>query len=481
MKRITTKQFRDFCTNKYPGLKGESESYWRMLRYLCFGTFRDKETGLLVIPADMICEDILNKSYQFGRAIRFLEEFRGKILPGFYWSEASYLPVSGWQAQCRQVVLTGFDAEMQAALDQEMATIMDPRKPGGHVDFVTGRAYDGTMRVKRNQEAIDQHQALKATLPLNQTQQLVMGYLDELKGGNLLVRKLNANLDRVNQVIETLPKEKQIRQRQILHSVMEQPQVFYRPSQELRTARLNAYGDSVIALKSDVRKALCHGWTECDLKSSQFAILAAHLNAPLSKELINEGKSLWKTFYQHTHGEYENPPVAIKKVYKEFIYSMCFGMAIHNAPGKDSLHSKLKKHDMACLLEHPIVQELLTLRKQWYAKIHEDGGAKDVWGVFQAVDHSIDPKTTKERRNVPSVAAAVIQSIELEIISTIFDVALRYGKGYQFGIVLFQHDGATLSFQSKEKKQKAQELLQQAVQKRAKELGVNTYLEFTDL
>jgi hypothetical protein len=60
-------------------------------------------------------------------------------------------------------------------------------------------------------------------------------------------------------------------------------------------------------------------------------------------------------------------------------------------------------------------------------------------------------------------------------------VAAKSGKSDQFTICLFQHDGATVSFNSVEKTARAQTKLKTAVENRARELGVSTVLEFTQL
>jgi hypothetical protein len=67
------------------------------------------------------------------------------------------------------------------------------------------------------------------------------------------------------------------------------------------------------------------------------------------------------------------------------------------------------------------------------------------------------------------------------IIAPIFDVAQKHGKSDQFKICLFQHDGATISFQSQKKQERAQKRLKAAVEARAGQLGVATILEFTQL
>jgi len=161
-------------------------------------------------------------------------------------------------------------------------------------------------------------------------------------------------------------------------------------------------------------------------------------------------------------------------VLKEAIYSLCFGKSEAN------LRAFLEQHAMAALLKHPILDELLRHRTRWFEEIKEQGGAMDVWGVWHGLAATKDPQTGK-RRWAGSVAGTVIQSVEMEIIAPVFDVALRHGRSDQFGITLFRHDGATLSFHAAEKTDRAKVKLKAAVETRAKELGVTTVLEFTQL
>ena len=150
------------------------------------------------------------------------------------------------------------------------------------------------------------------------------------------------------------------------------------------------------------------------------------------------------------------PPAEIKKIFKEAMYSLCFGK------GKSNLTEFLRDQGMPGLLKHPILRELFQLRRQWFRRIEGEGGARDVWGQWHALDESRDPRTGKSKRWAGSIGATVIQSIEMEIFAPIFDVALRHGKSDQFGICLFQHDGATLSFTAKEKIPRAQAKLKAA-------------------
>jgi hypothetical protein len=110
------------------------------------------------------------------------------------------------------------------------------------------------------------------------------------------------------------------------------------------------------------------------------------------------------------------------------------------------------------------------------------GGAADVWGNWHAIRRGTECGSGERPRLARHIAATVIQAIELEIIAPIFDIARTYGNTYQFGIVLFQHDGATISFRARGKREeKAKSLLRDAVETKAKGLGVHTTLEFADL
>ncbi len=230
-----------------------------------------------------------------------------------------------------------------------------------------------------------------------------------------------------------------------------------------------------MGLKKNIRRAATKGWVECDLRSSQFAILAAKLNAPIAQAFIASGKSIWREFNAYLFGVNTEPENGIKKVMKEIIYSICFGKSIY------ALRQLLLQHGIPILLKHPILQELLTLRTQWFERIEKDGGASDVWNKWHDLNNEKDPATGKSKRWAGAIAGTVIQSIEMEIIAPIFDMAGRHGKSDQFTICLFLHDGCSISFNSKAKIARAQAKLKEAVETRAKELGVSTVLEFSAL
>lgn len=484
MKRAVTKQFREFCLAKYPALQ-DSERLRRLFRYLCFSCFYDEDTDNLVVSHGVLhneCDP--DSSLIHFNALELLVEMKARVLPNLEWT----MPVWGqaWNGKARQVLNSGFDAEMQKALEDELKVRFDTRNFTGMVDFITGNGYQRYRRSHVVPSVATEKTEVLEKGNLNPTQNKIATYLHtQVNGGMLFPPRYKRNWDEVHAAVATLPKASQAVQHRILTNILEQPEIIYAPSEEARTPRLHACVDSVVGLKSTVRKAFCGGWTECDLKSSQFAILAAKLNAPLAQAFIAEGGSLWRSFHFHTHGINEEPSAELKKAYKEAIYGIAFGMSVEDSWNPDTgkkdrrgLKSRLQKNGVESLLSHSIISELLTLRERWYEQIKRDGGAADVWGNF----HRITKSSGSERsRWHGSVAATVIQSIELEIIAPIFDVANKYGDTYKFIITMFQHDGGCISFSDLQYKERIQRFMQEAVQARAKELGVSTKLEFTDL
>jgi len=470
MRTIVSPIFRQFILNKYPALVGNTP-YLRFFGYLCFSDFFDPDSNRLVIPTKTIAEHFYEQPYHptFNGKEK-LEQFRDQVLPGLTWTEHEPFSASSYRGKAREIVSLGFDEAMQEALRQECLSPQENR-----VDLLTGRAFQRKDRYHLTADATAAYQQEVDRSVLNDTQKSILDYLRRIKYGHLLLRKLTDNRAVIQQAIDSLPSHLQTIRYRILHQVRQNPTVYYLPSSEERTCRLSARGDCILGLKREVRRAATRGWVECDLRSSQFVILAATLKAPVSQEFIASGRSLWREFYHHTHGVDDVPPTDVKAVFKEAIYSLCFGK------GEANLKRFLRHHDVGSLAKHPIMVELLTLRRQWLQRIERNGGAPDVWGQWQATDDTIDPVTGKTKRWAGSVAAAVIQSIEMEIIAPIFDVARKHGTSDQFTIALFQHDGATISFRSHEKQARAQRKLKDAVEARAKQLGVSTVLEYSPL
>lgn len=483
MKRSVTKEFRDFVFAEYPKVK-EVFEYRKFFQYLCFSTYFDEDTSNLVISAEEVWKRCIKKSTldkydrREWKAVTFFESFKRDVLPAMEWKEYTRPGDNCWTGKARQIVKYGFDAALSAAIQKELDTpcIVDSSGKSTHVDFVTGYSYTDRMQREERQEVYQEYKADKTVFEptLNATQTKILTYLEAINCGKMIIRKYHQNEALINAEIAKLDSHPRAIAQRVKHSVITCPQIYYKPSEKGHTCRLHASSESLPAIKREVRKAWCKGWWEIDLKASQFAIIASKLQAPLAQALLARRESIWSSFYMHTHGLNAAPPQEIKEVYKKLMYSICYGMAIKSSdPKKEDLTSIATNGGVLTVLEHPILKEILGLRAKWFFRISANKGAYDVWGKFIPLGD----------RKPNAVAAQVIQSIEMEIISPIFDIAIKYGKGYKFGIVFFQHDGATLTFQDKNEANMTaiHQHLKDAVEKKANGLKIDTILEFTEL
>lgn len=483
MQHATTKHFRDFCFKKYPALQ-DNIDYAAFFNLICFSGFRDKENDYrLVISHDFICNE-LHKDPIHWRSGEFLKAFKKDVLPNFIWSEAT-------DDKARQVIDCGFDDETILEHNEAIDIFSVPE-----VLFASGKLWNSGNRTANKKNVVVTHNSRLAATELNPTQKLIVDEMSKVDGVQF-IDKLKENEARIVEELNKLDPTKRKIQERIIGSIREYSKIHYYPGN--RTARLSAAGDTVVSLKGSIRRALTHGYTEFDLVSSQFAILAKILNAPLSKDKLNKNENIWQSFYLLTHKLNEIPPKHIKKIYKELLYGIAFGTtkkltARHikdnerRAKAKppiapiESLEQKLAKYDMTILLEHTIIKELLELRSKWFQQIKKDGGAKDVWGNFLSItkDTIVDGKKEKARW-YGAVAASVIQSYELEIISAVFEAQKEHGKQMDFQINIFQHDGGTISIKDKSVEKLVIKRLSEAVETKAQSYGIKTTLEFERL
>src|ERR1035438_431779 len=267
---------------KYPMLNiATKNSYRRFFLYLCFSTFVQEKSGLLLIPHSTIAFLAGRRAMMQGKhfnAVEFLREFK-LVVPDFCWLEPFFDFVNGKRVPRR--VDVKFDKETTDMVNKEI--ILEDVKDR---EFISGRKWNQYTKQYVVEENIERHLITIKNVNLNLTQQIIFNYMEKVDGVGF-VRKFNENKALIKEQILLLNEEKQKIQYRILASLKEDSKIHYYPGE--RTPRLSAAGDCIVGLKSSVRKALCHGWTEIDLKASQFAILAAKLNAPLSKKMIEDG------------------------------------------------------------------------------------------------------------------------------------------------------------------------------------------------
>lgn len=460
MKKTTTKQFREYVLNKFPALQ-ERRAYRRLFQYLCFSCYFDKQTGELMIP-HYVLEDMAgdveywkDKKGIF-RSHLFLEQFKKDILPNFEWYDYAIQADNSWKGKPRMVKRFGLDAELEEMIQQEILNL----ELDNLVYFVNGRNYNQDSRALE----IAAEKATRDLTPpsLNSAQRVIADYMNAVNPKGLMV-KFNANQDAVLAAIEKIDNQRsKMTQYKILHAIRENPAIHYQPSKNGRTARLFHSSECAVGLKKSVRQALCAGWFEVDLVSSQLAILAQIINAPLTLALLDSGKDIWtymsEQIFQTSVVDPNN-----KKAFKAIIYGSCFGRTKKEI--KNELTS-LGFSDFDLFFGNPIIDELFTRRREWFRRIEQYGFVTDAWG---------DKIEVTKDRWLGAVAATKIQSIELDIISAIFPVAERYKN--ICAIHLFQHDGATISIMDRNKVEKIKTEMNNAIQQQAMKFNVKTKLD----
>lgn len=448
---------------RYPGLT-KDKAYLRFARHILFTDFRDEMTGNPLIPATKIAEIEGVKWDSHYKAEDFLLRYRADVAPLVY---------SDWSAkreECRQVLQTGFDRDTIRMLNEAIRDDSTDR-----VIFVSGRKWTREARAAECAAIREEHAQERATWQLSPTPQYILdAMMAKREGiGKALIAKYGENRKAIDAAIVALPLERQPLMNETVQSALEQPWVLYHPSEKRRTCRLSGNYGSVLSLKSSVRKAWCGGWSDLDLASSQFVIFATILEAPLSLEFIREGRSIWQSLHTFITGETTKPNPDQKAVYKKALYSLCYGM------GQQKLiDDVLNPAGALKLLNHPIIRELIEGRRRWYRVIERNGGIHDINIEWQAIEPIT--KDNPKGRGPHAVAATLIQSIEMELIRPVFEV-VEANPSLQVEVMLFQHDGCTVSFRNKSRKEHALSLMRDAVAAKAKELGYETRLECEDL
>lgn len=465
MKRTVTANFRQHCLEKYPTLANDLR-YLRFFNYLCFSSFYDKDDQKLLLNAKTIaeiCKEVESYNSRHFSAISFLKEFKENVIPSFEWTKEEPYIDGKWAGKARMVANNGIDPETWEMVQREIKCFSGAPTED-LVFFETGEKYYQHTRRAAIVSTADQYQQAKQTYELNDAQTRIQSYMEKVNP-EVFSKKINANKDGIIAAVEAIPElHKRLIQYRILDSIKEDPAVYYRPSERGRTARLFHSSDCVVALKKTVRQAFCKGWSEMDLVSSQFAILAEILNAPLAKAFLGSGHDLW---------DYLNAEIfsdALTGLKKRMLKTVIYGLAFGRTKREIKIEIEGMGGDVDLLFRNPIINELFTRRREWLNAIKKHGYVTDAWG------NRIEVTTDRWEG---ACAAAKIQSIELEIISHVFPVAERYASDCQ--ITIFQHDGFCISFSDKIRKNKVIKEMNEAISVAAAKYNVITRLDCVDL
>lgn len=215
----------------------------------------------------------------------------------------------------------------------------------------------------------------------------------------------------------------------LLRSIEDQSQPFYKPLE--RTSRVVSLNESLLYLKRDVRKALCKGWYEVDLKSAQLAIISTIWDIPSVRTMLTQTTGVWDYFadYFQVYGNTKE----IKDAVKRPLYAVVYGMSKDNTRkfADRMLADAGLKNGGELFLVSELVQTLFAYREDMVKRVLSDKGVKDAFGNWISL----------QGRTARSLLAQQAQSYELQLLWPIVEQARQTND---FVITAFQHDGLSL-------------------------------------
>lgn len=440
--------FRQEVIGMFPILKHNS-AYMRMMEYLLFGTFIDKDTKQLIISQEIIArieDKVLNDRYV---AETFLEAFKHDVLSNFVWS--------AWSIdKARQVINNGFTKELEQLRINELFTqhaeyvyFVDGDKPSKAKNKLEREYFrmNALNNIERTETA-DAKELLEYmnNIPPNKFTKTVNDYINDAYA---VAARLNAKPATIQQQLS------------LLRTIEDVVQPFYQSSKEQRTVRIFGMNESMLMLKKEVRKALTKDWIDLDLKSAHLAIFAYLFDIREVNEFLVSGENIWDSLFEH----FNLPYVAeIKKLFKEALYSVIYGMPVSNIKGNLSRElNKIRVFDAGDIfVSHPVIAALIAARNKAMKDIEINKGAMTVYGKWLSTD----------KYSIESILSQLSQAVELQVLMPALRLAANNKK--HITITLWQHDGFSISIT--DNKEYWVRRIQKVIRDEVNRIGINTEL-----
>ena len=480
MRETTSKEFRDLFKATYPGLD-ISISYWRFMCYLLFGKL-DKTTNLPLLDEWHVAKseqkvDILkNNNYNVEK---FLLMFQSDVMDEetFSWSGWNYK-----KAQARVAYVT-FPKHIEPLIEEERMS-----RVKGNVYFETGKKVNAVAE-KVGRYLIQQEMLTYVNEAIPEAQPL-LHYMNDLSV-RPFAKVIKANFNNAfNLALEIEDPIKKRAQVELLITIQETLQPFYKPSSKGHTDRIFPGNCSIPMLKREIRKELTKGWYEFDLANSQLALVAKMWQITEIENFLKKGGKIWKdlfTFYGFNQAELKLADIkkhdAIKDIFKTNLYSLMYGMLKSNVI--KNVTESFEEFDIAGAgykyFNHPIIKALYKARE---TKLKELNNLESTTTVFGEVLNITGDKTKKgtasrkRQERIRSIMAHQAQSLELYLLLPVVDLAKSTND---FQITLWMHDGFSVNFSDPSKLNYWTNKIIKVVEDKVKEVQAVTYLEFTAL
>ena len=400
-------------------------------------------------------------------AVRWISKFSEAVFP--------LNPVDYWYSSGQARVI-------RPSMDTSLLALMldcDPHpRDGQHVWLDTGtpvstRTYDDRFRDKVTDD--DKWASLLKIVPPLHPARPLLDYLSK-SPQQRLAKLVRANWGRTLAAIEALPETTQGDRntkdfsRRLAISTYENWSIFYTISD--RSPRIFPSGESILYLPRDIRKVALAGTVECDLRAAQLAIAAKVWGLPVTEALLRSGKSIWEELAMAAR----LPVKSCKPILKKTLYSVIFGMTKANLRknlehGTDGL-AGIGRVAMNRVFRHPVMKELVAMRKSKHREAKEQQQLQDAWG------HIVPMGPGTNFRTVRSLWAYIIQSYELKILLSILPTLRRNSQIY---LMAWQHDGVSLYFGNMTKKECEKKQIRRLVNAACADLNIATQLDMVDL
>lgn len=477
MRTTTSKVFRDLIQANYPGLD-KNPTYWSFMRFLLFGSMT-KNGELLINEWRLSTTEgkfhLLNHKNYCGKD--FLNKFKKDVLPTLEWSNWDYKKGKA------RIAYPNFPTEILELLDKEIVNIKESR-----VYFETGLKFS-RKRQKVDLELMKEEAQTYFEFARPESLEL-LDYMNNLPT-NSFSKVIDANFDETwiaaSKLKDKLSRSVQV---DILLSIKDNLKPLYKPSVTGNTVRVFPFNKSIPMLRRDLRKKLCKGWYEFDLANSQLAIIGKTWEVNEVQQFLLFNRKIWVELFDHLgmnaaklkiqdSDKYE----AIKKVFKDNLYSTIYGMYAQNVI-KD-VDTRLETWGLTKggkqFVSYPLINTLFTVREERMETLSKVGTAETIFGKHLKVTGGFNKKgqpDSDRRKSLRSILAEQAQAVELYILLPVLDLAKCTND---FQITLWQHDGFSVNFSNCTKQDRWIKRILESVNSRVSELGVVTKLEFAKL
>jgi hypothetical protein len=470
-----SRKLRDNLLEIYPNLK-KKESYRRLMAFILFSPFVDKDSGEVVIPSKYLGyiekkgKKVTTKHY---KGTKFLKEFGRKVMDkqSFKWSDHRYIE---GKARCVTIKLDESITKLIEEEDTRMKTSTTKvTLPSGRI--VNKKELWGINRQERED--------MNNSLPKNHPARPLIEYLHS-RSPNFFVKRMNEHYEEMKEAILKLPPSKKIGDKnkeinlKVLRQISYETIPIYAPSMKGRTDRI--FTSYHMQLPGSIRKIMYRGCYDYDLESSQLAICGKLWNVSEINDLLESGKSIWISFMEYLGTDMEicgkGGPLyneVKKEGMKEFLYSVTYGMEVRNLRKKLRSCHILEKHSKKKpekLLLHPVIKALLKARKYQLDELLEKGEAVTCFG------RKIKVKNMEDARSALSQLA---QAVELDLLLPALELA-KSSKG-EIQIVLWCHDGFVIALKWNQRFKTWDRRIRSTVAEKIKQYGMKTRLEFQEL